>query len=32
MTSARASYKKRLQDHLKETKAQAKGLSGASSS
>jgi ferritin-like metal-binding protein YciE len=26
MASVRASYKKRLQDHLKETKAQAKGL------
>ena len=26
MAAARASYKKRLQDHLKETKAQAKGL------
>jgi ferritin-like metal-binding protein YciE len=26
MASSRASYKKRLQDHLKETKAQAKGL------
>jgi ferritin-like metal-binding protein YciE len=26
MAGARASYKKRLQDHLKETKAQAKGL------
>jgi ferritin-like metal-binding protein YciE len=26
MTSGRATYKKRLQDHLKETKAQAKGL------
>jgi ferritin-like metal-binding protein YciE len=26
MTTSRATYKKRLQDHLKETKAQAKGL------
>src|SRR5688500_6457043 len=26
MAGARASYKKRLQDHLKETKAQARGL------
>src|ERR1700754_4283637 len=26
MTGGRATYKKRLQDHLKETKAQAKGL------
>jgi ferritin-like metal-binding protein YciE len=26
MTGSRATYKKRLQDHLKETKAQAKGL------
>src|ERR671921_815340 len=26
MASGRASYKKRLQDHLKETKAQARGL------
>ena len=26
MANERASYKKRLQDHLKETKAQAKGL------
>src|SRR3954465_569630 len=26
MATERASYKKRLQDHLKETKAQAKGL------
>ena len=26
MAAARASYKKRLQDHLKETKAQARGL------